>query len=317
MKASHKRGRTVHQVMKKISPVAINALKDALTNVYWYKSDLRSFLANCLSDSAVLSRLNWQAYKREIVGTLVDFMTQNEQEYQGDLLRMMFEVARVSDFSHLERLDDGKEKAARARTAVEALRRQVTDHLELVEEQRAIQERRERAHEERMANEAVQERLDELREEYFRILTLSPQKRGYALEALMYNLFDLFDLDPKASFRVAGEQIDGSFSFEGTDYLFEARWEDSPTARAEIDAFDGKISRKLENTLGLFLSINGFSDDGVKAYSGGRSLMILMDGAHLMAVLEGRIDLVSLLLRTRRHAAQTGNIYLRVHELLG
>jgi hypothetical protein len=35
-----------------------------------------------------------------------------------------------------------------------------------------------------------------------------------------------------------------------------------------------------------------------------------------MAVLEGRIDLVQLLLRNRRSAAQTGNIYLKVHEIL-
>jgi hypothetical protein len=36
----------------------------------------------------------------------------------------------------------------------------------------------------------------------------------------------------------------------------------------------------------------------------------------LMAVLEGRIDLVQLLLRKRRKAAETGNIYLRIHEIL-
>jgi len=44
--------------------------------------------------------------------------------------------------------------------------------------------------------------------------------------------------------------------------------------------------------------------------------LILMDGADLMAVLEGRIDLGTLLLRKRRHASQTGNIYLKIHELL-
>lgn len=36
----------------------------------------------------------------------------------------------------------------------------------------------------------------------------------------------------------------------------------------------------------------------------------------LMAVLEARIDLIQLLLRKRRHASQTGNIYLRIHEIL-
>ncbi len=35
-----------------------------------------------------------------------------------------------------------------------------------------------------------------------------------------------------------------------------------------------------------------------------------------MAVIEGRIDLIQLLLRMRRHASQTGNIYLRIHDIM-
>jgi len=83
-----------------------------------------------------------------------------------------------------------------------------------------------------------------------------------------------------------------------------------------LDGFSGKLTRKLENTLGLFLSINGFSEDAVKAHSSGRRLMILMDGSDIMAVIEGRIDLIELPLRKRRQASQTGNIYLKIHEIL-
>ena len=271
---------------------------------------------NCLTNDAILGRLNWDAYKRDIVGDLVDFMTHRQQEYQPDLLRMMSEVARMRDFSHLERLEDGNTKATLANRAVAALRKQMGGHLELVEEQLARKERRDQAREARLANAATRARLNELCEEYRKLLGLPPRKRGYALERFMYDLFEALDLDPKASFKVLGEQIDGSFSFETTDFLFEARWEASPTRRSEIDAFHGKISRKLDNTLGLFLSINGFSETAIARYSGGRSLMILMDGAHLAAVLERRIDLVSLLLRMRRHAAQTGHIFLPLDQLL-
>jgi len=126
----------------------------------------------------------------------------------------------------------------------------------------------------------------------------------------------LFDLDPKSAFKITGEQLDGAFTFDGTDYLFECKWHKALISIQDLDAFSGKLSRKLDNTLGLFLSINGFSEDAVKAHSTGRRAMILMDGSDLMAVLEGRIDLIQLLLRKRRHASQTGNIYLRIHELL-
>jgi hypothetical protein len=302
--------------MKKISPAAINCLKEALSCAYWYKSDLRSFLTSSLSDTSLLSRLDWDDYKRTIVGRLVDFMVRNESEYQGDLLRLMTETTKISDLSHLLKLEDGEKKAADAKRAIGALRAQVSSHQEVAEAQREAEERREQAREVRLRRTEVQKLLEEVKQEYYRLLSLPPQKRGYALEKLIYRVFSLFDLDPKASFRIEGEQIDGSFSFEGTDYLLEAKWEDKPTERGALDKFDGVIRRKLENTLGLFLSINGYSEDGVKVYSGGRSLMILMDGADLMAVLEGRIDLVTLLLRKRRHASQTGNIYLRIHELL-
>ena len=129
-------------------------------------------------------------------------------------------------------------------------------------------------------------------------------------------MFELFDLDPRASFKIVGEQIDGAFTFDATDYLFEGKWQQEPIGAADLDVLAGKLSRKLDNTLGLFLSINGFSEDGVRAHSSGRRLMILMDGSDLMAVLEGRIDLIQLLLRKRREASQTGSIYLRIHEIL-
>jgi hypothetical protein len=164
---------------------------------------------------------------------------------------------------------------------------------------------------------AVQESLDSLKQEFFRLVsTENRQQRGFTLEKVLKGLFDLFDLDPKASFRIIGEQIDGAFSFEGTDYLLEAKWQQDPVAAKDLDGLAGKLSRKLENTLGLFLSVNGFSEDAVKTHSSGRRLVLLMDGSDLMAVLEGRIDLVQLLLRKRRKAAETGNIYLRIHEIL-
>lgn len=302
---------------KKIAPAALNALKETLTHVYWYKSDLRSFLTHCLADSTILSRLDWTDFKRNIVAQLVDFLARNEEVYQRQLLRLMAEIARVNDLSHLARLEDGEEKVARAKASVQALQGQIRGLSELVDEERNIDRRRQEAHERRIKTDAVREALEELTREYLELVSSKdPQGRGYRLERILYRLFELFDLDPKASFKVVGEQIDGAFTFEGTDYLLEAKWQMEPVRAADLDSLAGKLSRKLDNTLGLYLAINGYSEDGVRAHSAGRRLMLLMDGSDIMAVLEGRIDLVRLLLRKRRAAAQTGNIYLMVHEIL-
>ena len=301
--------------MTKISPAALNALKAALAVIYWYKQDLRSFLTNCMDDATVLASLNWDDYKRNIVDRLVDHLATHESRYQSDLLRLISEVARFDDFGRLKTLDDGERKEADARTAVAALRKQAERHLELVEEQQESKRRRGEAQEKQLRNIAAQQRLDELRENYVVLVGLPPQERGYALEPFMNQLFDLFDLDPKKSFRATGEQIDGMFSFQGTDYLFETRWRDAKTPRDQLDVFQAKLKRKLENTLGLFISISGFVDAGVCAYSNQGSRMILMDGADLMAVLESRIALDRLLLLKRRRAAQKGEIYVPFRRL--
>lgn len=304
-------------MQKKISVAAIQSLKEALSLVYWYKSELRSFLSQSLSDPGILSRLNWNDYKRNIVATLIDHLAKNEEVYQRDLIRLMAEVSQITDFSHLKKLEDGEKKAMEAEAAVEALRIQLKGHQDIQEEERKAEERREKAHARLMQVNAVQTELDNLKSEFFKLVgSENPQQRGFSLEKVLKGLFEIFDLDPKASFRITGEQIDGAFSFEGTDFLLEAKWQKDPVAAKDLDGMAGKLSRKLENTLGLFLSINGFSEDAVRAHSSGRRLVILMDGSDLMAVLEGRIDLVHLLLRKRRKAAETGNIYLKIHKIL-
>ena len=302
---------------KKIASAACVALKEALSTLYWYKTDLRTFLSTTISNPALIAPLNWEDYKRNIVTQLVDYMAKRQDQYQGELLRLMSEVSRVQDFSHLERLEGGKEKAEIARKAVAALRKHTAGHDELMEEQRGAEARRQKAHEALLRTTAVHDGLEKLSQDYRALLSESnAQDRGYRLEKLLRALFELFDLDPRASFKIIGEQIDGAFSFEGTDFLFEGKWQQDLVPAADLDILAGKLLRKLDNTLGLFLSVIGFSEDGVKAHSSGRRLMILMDGSDLMAVLEGRIDLVQLLLRKRREAAQTGNIYLRIHEIL-
>jgi len=303
---------------KGVAPAAVNALKEALTNIYWYKSDLRSFIMNTINDTSILARLDWNDYKRNIVTLLVNHLARNQDIYQNDLLRLISEVIKIDDFSHLGRLEDGAEKVRKAKESVNALRTLAKAHFDLLETQRMNEEKRRVAYEKMLRNQGVRDRLKEIEKDYLGLISsTNPQQRGFALERVLRDLFTLFDLDPKASFRTVGEQIDGAFTFENTDFILEAKWQQEPVGTRELDSLYSKLSRMtLENTLGLFLSVNGYSNDAVRALSSGRRLMILMDGSHLMAVIEGRIDLVQLLLRMRRHASQTGNIYLRIQDIM-
>jgi hypothetical protein len=301
---------------KRLSPAAIIALKEALCSIYWYKSDLRSFLSNCTGNPSFISSLNWDNYKRQIVTDLIDELTKDQETHLGALTRLCYEVTSITTFTHLEQLDGGAQKARRAKEAVEHLKQLVEPHQDKVKDEEVSEIRRKERAEKLKRNSAVREKLKELNSQFMSIATgVSPQTRGFDLERLMYDLFELFDLDPKASFKNTGEQIDGAFSLESTDYLFEAKWQKELVGVQDLDGFASKVRRKLDNTLGLFLSMNGFSPDGIAAHSTGRPSVILMDGADLMAVLEERIDFVTLLVRKKKHAAQTGNIFLHVHEI--
>jgi hypothetical protein len=300
---------------KKLNPAAIIALKEALSQIYWYKKDLRSFLINTLSNSSILASINWDDYKRNISDSIVETLARNER-YHDELLRLFTSVSTISDFSHLEYLDDGKEKATRAKRAVEALKKYTSGYQEIWDEQQQTDERRTAYTEKIEQVNLFQSQLNSLNKEYCQLVVSSNlQERGYRLESMLKRLFELFDLDPKASFKIEGEQIDGAFTFDGIDYLFEAKWQNELVRADALDSLSSKVQRKLDNTLGLFLSINGFSPEGVAAHSSGRRVLLLMDGADIMAVLDGRIGLPELLKRKRRHAAQTGEIFIKYQDM--
>lgn len=300
----------------KISAVAIQYLKEALCNIYWYKSELKSFLINCINNKEVIYNVDWDKYKRQIVSDIIDELMLYQEKHLGDIRRLFNEVSQMNSFRHLEQLEDGKRKAERAKAAVSDLRKSIENHDEKLKEKEAVRKRRIENMEKIRESKAFLSKLDSINHAYSRLVTSkNHHNRGFELEKVLYEIFELFDLDPKASFRNIGEQIDGAFSLEGTDYLFEAKWQSYAVNASDLDAFTGKIKRKLDNTLGLFLSINGFSEDAVKIHSAGRSTILLMDGIDLLAVLENRIDFVSLVIRKRRHASQTGNIYLKVGDI--
>lgn len=50
----------------KISGSALIALKEALTNIYWIKNDLKMFVNHTINNKSFVSTLDMTKYKREI-----------------------------------------------------------------------------------------------------------------------------------------------------------------------------------------------------------------------------------------------------------
>ena len=219
----------------------------------------------------------------------------------------------MSDFEHLRHWEDGNKLVANAVSAVSSLKKQSTECLkEFSDNQSSAKQRQEQALLQIQKNRDYQARLAEFHSSFLSLSSLPAQTRGYEFEKFLNELFRFFDLSPRGSFKIKGEQIDGAFTLDSTDYLMEAKWHSKPIANADLYAFSGKISGKLKNTLGLFISTGGFSPEALDANTSAHKSMILMDGIDLMMVLENRIPLPDLIRIKRRHAAETGEIFYRV-----
>ena len=304
---------------KKVSPAALIALKEALSAIYWYKKDLRSFITYTIKNSTIVSTIDWQNnVKYHVTSELVDRMAARPDLYHDDLLSLFREVVNFTDFSHLKRCEDPEQKIRSAQEKVAALRGHVKGHLDLIKEKEDVAKRQEAAMKKRANSAAFKNKLEELKTKFYTIaMTDNHQQRGYDLEQFLNELFILFDLDPKSSFKIAGEQVDGAFTFDNNDYLLEAKWQQKPVDAGILYKFAGVLSGKLKNTLGLCISINGFSTESTETRSEALKAMILMDGADLNAILDDRISLNEMLYRKRRHASQIGNIYLPADKILG
>ena len=303
--------------MKTFSPIAIQALKEALTHIYWKKQDLRSFVYHTIENKVFISSIDWDNNKKaESVGILVDRMVQRLDLYEDDLLRLFDVTMHFNDFSHLNQWEDAEVKIQRASYGVAALRRHAQGFFKLKEEQEQIDARREVFASMIKEKESFTNIISVLRDEFGQLVAeANTQKRGFALEKFLNKLFSVFDLEPKESFRIIGEQIDGSFTFDGNDFLLEAKWQKKPVDMGDLYKFGGKIEGRLKLTLGLAISINGFTQDYNESKSSVVKTMLLMDGADLMAVLENRIDLKDLLFRKRRHASDTGDIFFKFRDM--
>ena len=153
-----------------------------------------------------------------------------------------------------------------------------------------------------------------LADHLLQVSKLEPQPRGYAFEKFLNDMFNAYGLAARASFRLAGEQIDGSFVLENDIYLLEAKWTNALVDAATLRSFNAKVEDKAKWSRGLFLSYSGFSPEGLSAFGRGKSV-ICMDGRDLHDILSRQLDFAMVLAMKVRRAAETGQPFVRMDDL--
>ena len=144
----------------------------------------------------------------------------------------------------------------------------------------------------------------------------SPQERGFAFEKYLHSLFESNGLEPRGSFRVVGEQIDGSFLLFNEVYLMEAKWTSKKIDKGDLVIFNEKVSSKSGFTRGLFISFSGYSDEALATFSSGRTVnIVLMTVQELAIALTRQLDLIDVLKRKVRALAEEGNYNKSILEM--
>jgi hypothetical protein len=281
----------------------ISLLEDALAEAFKYHGGLDMFLQRSGIPEARLNAARGRADERNKQSARSFSRAPKRfvvQELLNDLGRGIEEDDRLVA-GVITALSKGNfpDATATAKSAIETLRSQQVEERQQAEARRQEHRQKEQDQERIRSKEfAAKEAARESFRDSFLQLSQheNPQQRGYMLEKFLNDLLTFEGVNPRGSFKLVGEQIDGSFAWAGRTYLVEAKWVSTPVGGAEFSSLIYKIGGKTADTRGLFISINGYSEEAIRGLRmKGELRFVCIDGAHLMRCLAPGLSFSQLL----------------------
>ncbi|MGD0499674.1 MAG: restriction endonuclease [Bryobacteraceae bacterium] len=221
-------------------------------------------------------------------------------------------------FPDLVNWEDSATKIKDAHDAVSRLRlyhSRQQDELQSEEDSTRVREEfRKRQEQVTRSQQSLQKLSDGLNELAKR---LGEQQAGYEFQDWFYDLLGFSEIPHRRPYVHDGRQIDGSLTLSGTTYLVELKFTAEQASAPDIDTFFRKVASKADNTMGVMVSISGYSSIARKEASGERTPILLLDHGHLYLVLGGIMGMGDVINRIRRHASQTGEAYLSASAFSG
>lgn len=209
---------------------------------------------------------------------------------------------------------------AKGRKALADLRRLATNARIVTESDAdpgAAAARRKRQELAETARQETAKRKAELRARFAEMTTAAGrkalQRRGYDFEEFLRDLFVVEGITYRMPFRVGSvEQVDGAFSVDGHEYLVEAKWRAEPPSLSDLLVLAGKLETKFTDTRGFFIAMAAPRPEVVDQLSQRSKTVLIMDGADLAVILEGRVTLRDALALKLRMANQEGILFHRL-----
>jgi hypothetical protein len=295
----------------------ITLTHEAALKSFWRKETLRKFLRNCHISESHLATWASDESKRDFLDRTFASLQRSDRG-KTVIGELALALAEQTTFPDLRTWEDSDVKIAAAKLAVAELKSLINQQDERVRNDREIEAAKEKARAEKAAVQRERMDLGKLQQ---RVADLHPQMGtppgGYAFQDWFYDLLDFAEIDNRRPYTTGGRQIDGSVTLDGTTYLVELKFTDRQAGAPDIDVFRSKVESKADNTMGLFVSMAGYSSVAINDASGKKTTMLLLDASHIYMVLTGGMSLAEVIRRVRRHASQTGESFLPVSSFGG
>lgn len=300
-----------------VTPHLITLTHVAALNSFWRKETLRKFLRTCHVSESHLATWAVEESKRDFLDRTFASLQRSDR---GKVVigEMALALAEQLTFPDLRNWEDSEIKISAAKLAVAELAALIKKQDEKIRSDREIEATKQKARAESAAIQSERMNLGKLQQ---RIADLHPQMGtapgGYAFQTWFYDFLDFAEVENRRPYVTAGRQIDGSITLDGTTYLVELKFTSTQADAPDIDIFRSKIESKADNTMGVFVSMAGYSSVAITGASGKKTTMLLLDASHIYMVLTGGMSLFDLVRRVRRHASQTGESHLPVASFGG
>lgn len=293
-----------------ITPKLIELTYEAALKSYWRKNALRMFLRTSSVSDSYLSSWAEDETKRVFLDRLFQEL-QTLDRGKSAIAKMAKSLSEQTTFPDLRNWEDSEQKIEEAQIAVRELRYYLRKQSETAESeqarkdtQRSAQKATARIQRSISDRQELQRRLDELGKQ------IGTPEGGFAFERWFYDFLDYSEIANKRPYRSRGRQIDGSVTHDGTTYLVELKFTEAQSDATDIDSLKSKVESKADNTMGILISMSGYSTVAVDEASGRRTTLLLLDHGHVYLCLVGALEFGEIISRVRRHASQTGESYL-------
>ena len=284
---------------------------------FWRRNALRKFLIAANVGETYLATWSHDESKRDLLDRLFPTLQTNEKG-KAIIIQMARSLSEQSTFPDLRNWEDSQLKIQDAHKAVQELRiylRQQDTNVSGRQEKKDNLARarldHERIRRSLVDKSKLQQQLDAM---HCRVGT---QEGGYEFQDWFYRLLDYCEITNRKHYNVDGREIDGSLTHEGTTYLVELKFTKNQCDVTEIDSLKAKVNKMADNTMGILVSIAGYSSNAVSDASGSKTTLLIFDASHLYLFLSGGMGFGEIISRVRRHASQTGEAYLLVNKFNG